>query len=225
LKIVSLPSKIVQDWWDWWDVLRRNSRFRHQYYTSKANLGADKRMEDTHHAVEGEGGKVWYRVAENGSTSIPEGGKIDTQLDGRFVTVLRKKGKLHAIDAICYHAGAPLTHGEILDIEDLGVTVVVCPWHEFMIDLNNGTRVMEAMDIVDGKPKQVGWKISAPLQRVHEVKESLDGGIDVALDLKGSIRSDNAAYSEECGEELTLHSCVNVSLKRTCVSLSSKRSA
>jgi hypothetical protein len=33
----------------------------------------------------------------------------DTQ--GRYVTVLRHKGELHAIDSICYHAGGPLVRG------------------------------------------------------------------------------------------------------------------
>lgn len=36
--------------------------------------------------------------------------------------------QIHAIDALCYHAGGPLVHG---DIEDMGGSfgeVVICPW-------------------------------------------------------------------------------------------------
>jgi nitrite reductase/ring-hydroxylating ferredoxin subunit len=47
---------------------------------------------------------------------------------GRLVTVFRQSGKLSAIDAVCHHAGGPMTLGPVSDIEDLGLTVVACPW-------------------------------------------------------------------------------------------------
>jgi hypothetical protein len=47
---------------------------------------------------------------------------------GRLVTVFRRSGKLSAIDAVCHHAGGPMTLGPVFDIEDLGLAVVACPW-------------------------------------------------------------------------------------------------
>ena len=45
-------------------------------------------------------------------------------------------GELHCLDAICYHAGGPLTEG---DIEDFGGhRAVVCPWHKYRVDLRTG---------------------------------------------------------------------------------------
>jgi nitrite reductase/ring-hydroxylating ferredoxin subunit len=68
----------------------------------------------------------WWVVS---SCSKPEeGGRLHTCVEGRYVTVFRHRGKLSCIDAICHHAGGPLTLGEIFDIEDLGLTVVSCPW-------------------------------------------------------------------------------------------------
>lgn len=54
-------------------------------------------------------------------------GQADSD-NGRIITVFRHRGKLSAIDAVCHHAGGPMTLGPVSDIEDLGVTVVSCPW-------------------------------------------------------------------------------------------------
>jgi nitrite reductase/ring-hydroxylating ferredoxin subunit len=69
---------------------------------------------------------MWWVVSENGSPH--EGERIHTSVAGRYITIFRYKGKLSSIDSICHHAGGPLTLGNITDIEDLGVSVVSCPW-------------------------------------------------------------------------------------------------
>ena len=88
-------------------------------------------MSDRGHASEG----VSEGVSEEGSwwlcstTGAPgEGDRLHTRVEGRFITLFRHHGELSAIDAICHHAGGPLTQGGIQDIEDLGVSVVSCPW-------------------------------------------------------------------------------------------------
>ena len=66
-------------------------------------------------------------------------------------------GTLSSIDAVCHHAGGPLTLGPIQDIEDLGMTVVLCPWHKFMVSIHDGTKAYQKVEIVGGKPTIAGW--------------------------------------------------------------------
>ena len=67
----------------------------------------------------------WWQVCS--SSDLPEGGRIHVEVCGRYVTVFRL-GSLSCIDAVCHHAGGPLTLGQIVDIEELGMAVVLCPW-------------------------------------------------------------------------------------------------
>lgn len=70
--------------------------------------------------------RIW-RVSDMG---IPtNGNRIHTRIDGRYVTVFRNKGILSCIDSICHHAGGPLTLGQLIEIEDLHLTAISCPWH------------------------------------------------------------------------------------------------
>lgn len=60
------------------------------------------------------------------------------ELHGRDVTVIRHKGKLYALDALCYHLGGPL--GEEGDIEDISSgqgnnACITCPWHHHKVCL------------------------------------------------------------------------------------------
>jgi hypothetical protein len=42
---------------------------------------------------------------------------------------------------IILQAGGPLTLGKVQDIEELGMKVVLCPWHKFMVDIRTGVKV------------------------------------------------------------------------------------
>ena len=70
---------------------------------------------------------IWWRI---GLLGIPgEGERLHTCVEGRYVTIFRRKNVLSAIDSICHHAGGPMTLGPLKDIEELGgLTVVSCPW-------------------------------------------------------------------------------------------------
>lgn len=115
----------------------------------------------------------WYRVAECG---LPiEGHRLHACIDNRYVTIFRHNGKLSAIDAICHHAGGPLTLGKLQDIEDLGVTVVLCPWHKFMVSIDGGVKAYQSVEIIGGKPVNTGWKLGKIVQRPHKVYESETG--------------------------------------------------
>lgn len=124
----------------------------------------------------------WYKVAGPG---LPVNGeRLHATIEGRYVTVFRHHNKLHCIDAICYHAGGPLTLGRVQDIEDLGVSVVLCPWHAFMVTLDGGFRAYQAVKFTGSKPVNAGWTLGKVVQRPHKVEEREDGLYVVSLQNK-----------------------------------------
>jgi nitrite reductase/ring-hydroxylating ferredoxin subunit/uncharacterized membrane protein len=56
-------------------------------------------------------------------SDFPEGEMRRVEANGMPVVIMRRDGLLHAIGAVCAHAGAPLEQGKL----DHGV--VTCPWH------------------------------------------------------------------------------------------------
>ena len=116
---------------------------------------------------------AWYKVAELGLPA--DGERLHATIEGRYVTVFRHHNKLSCIDAICHHAGGPLTLGRIQDIEDLGVSVVLCPWHAFMVTLDGGLKAYQAVKFTGSKPVNAGWTLGKVVQRPHKVEEREDG--------------------------------------------------
>lgn len=115
----------------------------------------------------------WYRVA---NTNTPtEGNRLHVRVNGRYLTIFRYKNKLSVIDSICHHAGGPLTLGPLQDIEDLSMTVVLCPWHKFMVSIEDGTKAYKSVEIKNGKPTVGEWKIGKVVQRPHRIVESSRG--------------------------------------------------
>jgi nitrite reductase/ring-hydroxylating ferredoxin subunit len=177
----------------------------------------------------------WYRACH--ASELPNGGRIHIEVNGRYVTIFRNKGELSCIDArtsekvyicflfyicsltivsvsavACYHAGGPLTKGELQDIEDLGnITVVLCPWHKFMVDIKTGIRAYQAIEVIDGKPTPTGWKHGKHVHRAHEVVERTEGGtkyVYVLLndDPELECPSDSDAVKEACMNGFKMHS-------------------
>lgn len=116
---------------------------------------------------------VWFKVAELGQPL--NGERLHATIDGRYITVFRHNNKLFCIDSICHHAGGPLTLGRIQDIEDLGVSVVVCTWHAFMVTLDGGLKAYQAVKFTGSKPVNAGWTLGKVVQRPHKVVERDDG--------------------------------------------------
>ena len=52
--------------------------------------------------------------------------------DRRSIAIFNIEGTFHAIEGLCPHAGAPLADGY------LEGTVVICPWHAWRFDLEDG---------------------------------------------------------------------------------------
>ena len=82
-----------------------------------------------------------YKVAS--SFDLAEGSRLHVRVEQRYITLFRHRGVLSAIDAICHHAGGPLTLGPIRDIEELGMAVVLCPWHKFMVSIDGGIKAYQ----------------------------------------------------------------------------------
>lgn len=57
----------------------------------------------------------------------------ETKVAGRRLCLAHYRGRWHAVDARCPHAGGPLADGHL---DEAGC--VVCPWHRFAFDLRSG---------------------------------------------------------------------------------------
>jgi len=64
--------------------------------------------------------------------SIPPGAGQAFTIAGRRIALFNVDGKIHAIDDLCPHAGAPLSEGRLTGC------VVTCPWHAIRFDVTSG---------------------------------------------------------------------------------------
>ena len=93
------------------------------------------------------------------------------EVSGRHLILLRRAGRVFAMDATCYHMGAPLLHGDVEDVPGHGACIA-CPWHHYQISLGTGERLYQDMQRqICTLPKK---------QRVHETREA-DGVVYVRL--------------------------------------------
>ena len=142
------------------------------------------------------------------SNDIKYGDRLHVTIDGRLVTIFRDKktGELSAMDSVCYHAAGPLTNGDIVDIEDLNITVVACPHHKYMVSIHDGSRIYQKVDIIAGKPQQGDWVKGKVVQRVHEVSENKSNGdINVILNEEDVVYPSDAD-SNKCYHFFKIHS-------------------
>jgi ferredoxin-NADP reductase/nitrite reductase/ring-hydroxylating ferredoxin subunit len=69
-------------------------------------------------------------AAKEGAVTAESG--LAVEVAGKDLALFRVDGKLHAIDGLCPHEGAPLAQGEFRD------GVVTCPWHGWTFDACSG---------------------------------------------------------------------------------------
>lgn len=67
------------------------------------------------------------------ASDLPEATPRRVEVDGSPVLLYRIDGRVHAIGAVCSHAGGPLEEGEF------DGCYVECPWHHSVIDVRDGT--------------------------------------------------------------------------------------
>ncbi|XP_031553525.1 Rieske domain-containing protein-like [Actinia tenebrosa] len=93
--------------------------------------------------------------------------KMQCRVDGRQVAMFYHDGEIFVLDHSCYHAGGPLSLGDIEDIQ--GRPCVICPYHKYKITLDNGEGLYYSYDIKDlRKPPKLRSK--GVKQRTHDVK-------------------------------------------------------
>ncbi|CCW69232.1 unnamed protein product [Phytomonas sp. Hart1] len=67
----------------------------------------------------------------------------------RYVTVILSPRpsdphRLFCIDSSCYHAAGPLGEGNIVEIEN--ILCICCPWHRYLVSIENGKEVFVQTD-------------------------------------------------------------------------------
>lgn len=97
--------------------------------------------------------------------------RIQVEVRGRHVMLLRKGDEVFAMDATCYHMGAPLLRGDVEDVPGHGACIT-CPWHHYQISLTTGERLyVDMTKKTCTLPKK---------QRVHSTRV-VDGNVFVKL--------------------------------------------
>jgi len=134
------------------------------------------------------------------ASELAEGGRLHIRVQGRYVTVLRLGGRLFCIDSVCYHAGGPLGSGDIEEVN--GKSCLVCPWHNYQVDIATGDKYYQQMKFVDGKMVEGEWASNGIKQRTHTVTED-EGAIWVTLSSDPlQIESDTYGFNAPCGERV-----------------------
>ncbi|XP_030048179.1 Rieske domain-containing protein [Microcaecilia unicolor] len=128
--------------------------------------------------------------------------RMNATVNGREIVVFYHKGKLHAMDKHCYHAGGPLHLGEIEDIN--GQACIICPWHKYKITLATGEGLYQAIDpkLPSALPK---WRSKGVKQRIHTVTVK-NGDIYVTLS-DPSISCESDYYADKYKKPV--HSSLN----------------
>eukprot|EP01084_Bolivina_argentea_P167785 291113_1 len=83
----------------------------------------------------------------------------------RPLIIIKVLNKFYALDLRCYHAGGPLSMGDIEDIE--GNVCIKCPWHNYIIKLDTGEGLYYGYDPI--KKKKTGLQSKGKKQRKHKV--------------------------------------------------------
>jgi nitrite reductase/ring-hydroxylating ferredoxin subunit/uncharacterized membrane protein len=109
------------------------------HLTYRHGVGAD-------HSQDFEGWTDWKRAIA--ADALPEGRLKRVDVEGWGVLLYREDGAIHAIDAVCAHAGGPLEEGEVRDC------TVRCPWHDSVFSLRDG-RVVHGPSVHDQQAFEV----------------------------------------------------------------------
>jgi nitrite reductase/ring-hydroxylating ferredoxin subunit len=104
--------------------------------TIGAYLGGDlayRKKVGVNHARSVNKPTAWTNVLP--AAHLPDGGKQRVEVAGYPVLLYRHGDTVHAIGAVCSHAGGSLEEGTISN------DCVTCPWHQSVFDLRDGSIV------------------------------------------------------------------------------------
>lgn len=139
----------------------------------------------------------FIRVVVDVDKLSKENARVNVDVSGRYLTLIRYKGKLFAIDATCYHMGGPLKNG---DIEDLGTSYgpcIICPWHSYKISLKTGDCIYE-----DTKHNICTKGVK---QRTHKIIEDSKGAVFVKISsIPENVTSDRYAFKKPAPSNVRL---------------------
>ncbi|KAI6659372.1 acetylcholinesterase isoform E4-E6 precursor [Oopsacas minuta] len=96
--------------------------------------------------------------------------KIKIVLENRQLVLINDNGKLYCLDEFCYHAGGPLSLGDIEDYN--GTRCITCPWHRNKIELDTGDNLYTTIDPFTRQTKPGRKKFK---QRTHKVVVNGEG--------------------------------------------------
>ncbi|PXF49563.1 Rieske domain-containing protein [Gracilariopsis chorda] len=115
------------------------------------------------------------------------GARTTLSIHNRIVLLLRENSKWHCLDAICYHAGGPLSQAAVERVDNR--VCLRCPWHSYLIDIEDGHGLY--MDL------SRRYRSKGARQRVHKVRQ--DGGqLFVQLCARAeSVASDEYAFGAQ----------------------------
>ncbi|KAF4655017.1 hypothetical protein FOZ61_007831 [Perkinsus olseni] len=184
--------------------------------SSKITDSLDPEVQSSGEITAGGGGRPrteesrWHTVCT--LAKLKRQRRLHTQIDGRYISLFfdsrpqassSESPSIYCLDSICYHMGGPLTSGDIEEID--GIPCLSCPWHKYKIDLRDGTRLSRPVtfDPKTRRPIPGKWE-SGPrcVQRVHDVRCTEDGRVEVRILEDGQVLSDKYAYSSRAARNL-----------------------
>ncbi len=73
-----------------------------------------------------------FRAIGPASILPPPGGVVGVQLEGGEIVIANVRGRYHALDGLCEHAGYPLAAGRLIGC------MLTCPLHGWTYDVTDG---------------------------------------------------------------------------------------
>ena len=81
----------------------------------------------------------WQTIAK--ATELPSGSMKHVETKGKEIAIINLDGKYYAINDRCGHMNAPLSKGEIRNVQ--GKDIVTCPLHFSTFDIVTGKKLSE----------------------------------------------------------------------------------
>ena len=158
---------------------------------------------------------MWYLIGnlEEFPAADARGfGRLHVLVGERAITIFITRSGLTAIDSVCAHAGGDLTHGSIVEIEELGVSAVACPLHRYLYAVSPqekcGAKVYQALDFIDGKPTPGVWTATTKPQSAQRSHKVVERGGKIYLELnedEAAFASDQSASNGLCTRAFEFH--------------------
>ncbi len=80
---------------------------------------------------------------------VPEGTSLAVDIGNKRIAIFCHEGRYFALDETCPHRGAPLHQGTIAN------GIIVCPWHQWQFNLENGCSPVNPLSKVQTYPVRI----------------------------------------------------------------------